>query len=119
MPAFGKTSRLYRSDDFLAVKKQGTSARAGCIVVAFKKGRRRRLGIIASRRAGNAVHRNRIKRIVREFFRQNREAFPVGDSVVIPTAGAMGRTNDELRSHLKRALSSLAAKMSAQPSGGR
>lgn len=36
----------------------------------------RRLGVIASRRVGGAVKRNRAKRIFREVFRQNQELLP-------------------------------------------
>lgn len=36
----------------------------------------RRLGVIASRRVGGAVKRNRAKRILREVFRQNQELLP-------------------------------------------
>ena len=35
-----------------------------------------RLGITVSRRVGNAVQRNRLKRIIREFFRNNRITYP-------------------------------------------
>jgi ribonuclease P protein component len=43
-----------------------------------------RLGITASRRVGNAVARNRIKRVVREAFRATRDIWPPGcDAVVI------------------------------------
>ena len=36
----------------------------------------RRLGVIASRRVGGAVKRNRAKRVLREVFRQNQELLP-------------------------------------------
>ena len=41
-----------------------------------------RLGITVTRKVGNAVARNRIKRMVREVFRQNRERLPAGLDVV-------------------------------------
>ena len=42
-----------------------------------------RLGIIATRRLGNAVRRNRAKRLVREVFRRNKTALGL-DIVVLP-----------------------------------
>ncbi|WP_309398195.1 ribonuclease P protein component [Cerasicoccus maritimus] len=36
----------------------------------------RRLGVIASKRVGNAICRNRCKRLLREVFRLNQEALP-------------------------------------------
>ena len=48
-----------------------------------------RLGITVTRKVGNAVQRNRIKRLVREVFRQNRERLPSGiDLVFVAKQGA-------------------------------
>lgn len=41
-----------------------------------------RVGITVTKKVGNAVARNRIKRIVREVFRRERARFPVGCDIV-------------------------------------
>jgi len=46
-----------------------------------------RLGVVASKRVGNAVARNRGKRLVREWFRRC-ETLPEADVVVILRSGA-------------------------------
>ena len=42
-----------------------------------------RLGVTVTRKVGNAVQRNRIKRVVREVFRRNRDLFPPADVVFV------------------------------------
>ena len=111
MPKFGKTSRISSAEDFLNVKKRGKSVRSGKLIAAATSGARRRLGIIVTRRVGNAVERNRLKRVIRDFFRKNRDLFPKGDCVIIPTTGAKDVTNDALRASLSRALDLLADKL--------
>jgi len=54
-------------------------------VMSNEKPESTRLGIIASRRFGGAVDRNRAKRRIREVFRRNRASLPKGiDLVVLP-----------------------------------
>ncbi|MCX7857739.1 MAG: ribonuclease P protein component [Deltaproteobacteria bacterium] len=43
----------------------------------------RKFGVAAGRKTGKAVKRNRIKRVAKEFFRQNKEAFPPGKTLLI------------------------------------
>lgn len=46
---------------------------------------RTRLGIVASKKLGKSVVRNRLKRLIREVFRRNRKLFPKdSDLVIIP-----------------------------------
>lgn len=48
-----------------------------------------RLGITVSKRTGNAVKRNRIKRLIREFYRVHKAHLPQGyDIVIIAKKGA-------------------------------
>lgn len=43
----------------------------------------KRLGLAVGRKAGGAVSRNRIKRLVREFFRLNRERMPPSSDLIV------------------------------------
>lgn len=82
-----------------------------CLHVAARQERngapvRERLGVTVSRRVGSAVVRNRVKRQLREWFRQRPHApgTPL-DLVVIARSRAGGMTRRELRrelSHLGR-----------------
>lgn len=56
-----------------------------------------RLGLAVSRKVSKrAVERNRIKRVVRESFRAEREALPALDVLVIARSSAAAATNPEL-----------------------
>lgn len=67
----------------------------------------RRLGLTVSRKVGNAVARNHVKRCVREWFRATRAALPVNvDVVVIAKPGAAELGSGEIRESLDRALAS-------------
>ncbi|HVX04053.1 MAG TPA: ribonuclease P protein component [Rhodanobacteraceae bacterium] len=56
-----------------------------------------RLGLAVSRKVSKrAVERNRIKRVVRESFRAEREGLPALDILVIPRASAAGAPNPAL-----------------------
>jgi ribonuclease P protein component len=63
-----------------------------------------RLGVAVSRRTGNAVFRNRIKRRLRDVFRRSRGLLPVGvDYVVVPQPGRDTSVSDLRESFLSLA----------------
>lgn len=60
-----------------------------------------RLGLAVGRRVGNAVVRNRVKRLLREAFRQSVEAAALQrDIVIVAKPGLAERTFGEIRNEL-------------------
>ena len=104
---FRQSDRLKTPQQFRPVFDQGRK-HVGRFFVAFYRpnGRSRpRLGLAVSRKVGNAVCRNRLKRMVREQFRQTEGLAAVDLVVVARTAASNARRPDlqaDLRSLLKR-----------------
>lgn len=89
--SFPKPARLLARREFLFLQNRGK--RRHCphfVVILFPaKGGRSRLGITVTRRFGNAVARNRMKRLLREFFRTYQaQIMPAQEVLIIPRAGA-------------------------------
>jgi ribonuclease P protein component len=63
-----------------------------------------RLGITASRRLGNAVTRNLVKRRLREFYRLNKSQFIAADYNIIAKKGAESLTYHEICTELEKAV---------------
>jgi ribonuclease P protein component len=72
---FTKSDRILKHSGYMRLSAYGKTVRDQYFIVAFSKSceRRTRLGITVSKRVGNAVVRNRLKRIIREIFRVNRD----------------------------------------------
>jgi len=85
---FDKGRRLRQRGEFQKVFDTGIRVRGRflTILVAPAQTNRSRLGIIASKKVGDAVRRNRAKRLIRELFRRNQNSSPDirVDMVVIP-----------------------------------
>lgn len=82
------SARLRKPSEFQAVRRSEHRVHCGPFVVQCELDpavgdSRPRLGVIASRRVGNAVKRNRGKRLVREIFRRNAALLPLGSRVVV------------------------------------
>jgi ribonuclease P protein component len=87
--ALARADRLVRTGDFRAVYAGRARAADGRLVAYARPNGLgvTRLGVSVSRRSGGAVERNRIKRFLREAFRQARGTWPGGyDIVLVPIA---------------------------------
>ncbi len=67
-----------------------------------------RLGVTITKKVGNAVMRNRIRRLLREIFRRHRDLFPAAsDIVVVVKRGARELSYVELLDEIRRARGAL------------
>jgi ribonuclease P protein component len=82
---FPKSARLTRSSEFLRVKNEGESCHGRFMVLSVLKsgGNVTRVGFITSRRVGNAVTRNRVRRRLREIVRLSRPRLKPGSWLVL------------------------------------
>jgi ribonuclease P protein component len=62
------------------------------------------LGLVAGRRVGNACRRNRVKRLLREFFRRHKGLLPPGDIIIMAKKGAPDLTYAQVQAELARIL---------------
>lgn len=99
--------RLTRSDDFKRVRQSGKSYAHPLLVLVTQAAElpRVRVGVAAGRTVGNAVYRNRAKRLLREAIRPHLPGLPPGcDLILIARPGAARATLEEIRMALSALL---------------
>jgi ribonuclease P protein component len=84
-----RTERLRRRADYLRLQRKGKQLKAGHFLLLSDESPTgtTRFGVTVSRRIGNAVARNRAKRLLREMYRLNKSRFRMGRDYA-----AIGRT---------------------------
>jgi ribonuclease P protein component len=99
------TETLKDNKDFLNLYRKGKYIPSKYSVIYVKPNGRpfNRLGITAGKKIGNAVHRNRAKRLIRLAYRENELAMPVGIDVVIVARSAICEIkSDEYCSYMRK-----------------
>lgn len=110
--SFPRSARILIAADFAAINRIGRRVGTDHFIAQVRDNPEgiARVGLAVSRRVSKrAVERNRIKRQVRESFRQRRVGFPGFDVMVIARSSAASNDNSHLRSDLERLWRRIAA----------
>ena len=92
---FGRGMRIKQGRDFSRVRQEGQRLVCGCLIANWRKlpaDGSSRLGVVTSGKIGNAVIRNRARRLLREAFRMHQHDLtqPV-DLVLVARASITGK----------------------------
>lgn len=108
MPGLPRNERLRKRADFLCISRLGKKIHTPKFIILWTESpvSAVRIGITVSGKVGNAVTRNRLKRLIREFYRQNKSLFGPADYSIIARQGAarlnFGEVCQDLGSALRR-----------------
>jgi len=103
---FPKADHILLRADFLRAMAQGRRlhTRHFGITLMSTPQARPRLGLAVTKRLGKAARRNRVKRLLREFFRRHREKLPPEDLIIMAKKGAADLDYRQVQEELSRAL---------------
>jgi ribonuclease P protein component len=105
--------RIRKKSDFASLYRDGGRFRGRYFTLVYRRngGSHSRLGVVASRKVGSAVIRNRVKRRFRELFRRNKALLAESlDLIVITRPGSGEAAWTELRDAFKSALETILRK---------
>jgi len=103
--SFTKASRILKRSEYIALSQEGKKIHSRYFLAIYQTGTtpRNRLGITVTKKVGNAVTRNQIKRYVREFFRLNQERLQcVWDMNIIAKKQVAGMPSKAVYSDLRK-----------------
>ena len=106
-----RAERVRRRKEFVTAYRRGVRRETAHFRIAIVPNdcALRRIGLTVSKKTGNAVQRNRIKRHLREYFRLHKDALPPArDYVITAKQGAQRLEYQEICSELHPLLSGLA-----------
>ena len=116
---FPRQGRLLSTEEFDAVFKNPVRAGAPGMLILAKMNQlqRPRLGLVVPKKVlKRAVWRNRVKRLVREAFRQHQDFLPAADLVFIAKPGIGEISNQDLFAALTRIWNSISRRLRTQQS---
>ena len=100
--ALPRGERLRRAAEFQAVFQQGSRVEGVSFIALWRRAAGRRVGFAVSRHVRGAVERNRVRRRMREAYRQVRAEMPPDIEMVLVTRpAAAGRAFTELVGDLR------------------
>jgi ribonuclease P protein component len=110
---FRRHQRIKQGRDFARLRQKGKRLVHGCMIanwLAVAPGEPSRLGVVVSAKVGNSVKRSRVRRLLRETFRQHQHHFTEAIDLVlvarpsIATKGFAGVEQDFLTTLRKAGL---------------
>ena len=94
--SFPRLRRIRRSSEYQKNWREGARYHTAHFIAVISPGRdHTRLGLTVSRKVGNAVCRNRLKRWIREFFRHHHKRFGPAVDVAIVAKRQAGRLDHQ------------------------
>ncbi len=97
----GRNFSLGRNKHFQAVYRRGKRQGGRFLVLTYLKSRELKVGFSVSSKVGNAVVRNRVRRMLRDDFRHLRPALHPGRYIVSARAGAAAVPHAQLTKDLR------------------
>lgn len=102
--AWRKVDRIRKSRDFRLIQRRGSKLKSRDFLFIFlpahrvqKSSHRSRFGLVVSKKVGNAVCRNLVKRRLREACRKHKNTLKTSDNIVIIAfASALRRSQKEV-----------------------
>lgn len=98
------TISINSNRDFTRLYKSGRSIVTPAFVCYFRENRQpyNRIGLTASKKIGNAVCRNRARRVLREAYRACELVFPIGYDIVFVARSGVLTASSTLLAHQMR-----------------